>query len=112
MPSTFTTDLSVVNVNPRLPLSLKRTRFFRFSFSLGGIGTLAIRLSLDPHLKHLRDVCSVRILSESPSARYFSFSFLILLKYFYAEWLAPPQKLHFVWKNLLSRYFYHNLNLC
>ena len=38
----------------RLPFSLKRTWFFRFSFYLGGLVHFAIMWSLDSSLKHLQ----------------------------------------------------------
>ena len=66
-----------------LHLSLKRICFCHFSLYLGGFGNLAIRGSSDPHLKHLRGVHSVRLLSETPATRSFSFSFLILLVFKY-----------------------------
>ena len=81
----------------RLTLSPKRTCFLRFSFSLGGFGNLESSWSSDPCLKHLWVVRSVRLLSESPAAWYFSSSFMIILRHFSAEWLAPPQNVHFVW---------------
>ena len=81
----------------RLHFSFKCTCFFCFSFSFGGFGHFAIRWSWDPHLKCFWGVRSVRLLSEWPAARDFSFSSLILLKHFSAEWLVPPQKVHFVW---------------
>ena len=81
----------------RLTFSLKRTFFRRFSFSFGGFGHFSIRLSSDPHLNHFQGVRSVHLLSESPAAQDFSFSCLILLKHFSAEWLTPPQKLRFFW---------------
>ena len=84
----------------RLPLSLKRTCFCRFLLSLGGFGHLAIRLSTDPHLKHLQGVRSVFCLSESPAAQDFFLSFLIILNNFSAEWLVPPQKVNFSWTRL------------
>ena len=72
-----------------LPFSSKLTCFCRFSFSFGGFGHFEIRWSFDPHIKHFRGVRFVRLLSESPAARSFSFSCLILLKHFSAEWLLP-----------------------
>ena len=73
------------------------TEFFCcFSLSLGSFGHLAISWYSYPYLKHLGGVSSVRRLSGSPDARYFSLSFIILSKHFSVEWLAPPQKLHFV----------------
>ena len=63
--------------------------------SLGGFVHLLIILSTYPHLKHLRGVPSVRFLSESPAARYFSLSFLVFLKIFSAEWLVPPKMFFF-----------------
>ena len=83
--------------NARLPFSLKITWFFNFLLSFGGFGHFAIRWSWDPHLKHFRGVRSECLLSEWPSARDFSFSCLILLKRFSAEWLVPPQKVQFIW---------------
>ena len=77
--------------------SLKRTRLRRFSFYFGGLGHFAIMWSLDPHLKHLQGGHSVCLIDETSTARAFSFSFLILLKNFSAEWLLPPQNVHFVW---------------
>ena len=80
----------------QLSFSLKRTYFRRFSFSFGVFRLFAIRWSSDTHLKHFWGVHYIGLLSDSPSARDFSFSFLILLNHFYAEWLANSQKLHFV----------------
>ena len=61
----------------------------------------------------------VRLLSKSPAARAFSFSFLILLKHFSAElkhfsaeWLEPSQKVHIYGREFLSHYFYYNLICC
>ena len=81
----------------QLPLSLKRTCFRSFLLSLGVFGNLAIRLSTDPHLKQFQGVRSVHCLYKSPAARAFSLSFIVLLKHFSEEWLAPPQKVHFFW---------------
>ena len=91
----------------RLPILLKHNWFCRFSFSLGGFGHFLIRWSSDPHLKHLQGVCFVRLLSDSPAARDFYFTFLIILKQF-AEWLAPPKKVNFSGQYMLSHCFYHN----
>ena len=66
----------------RLTFSLRHTCFHRFSFALGGFGHLEMRWSSDPHLKHLLDVRSVHLLSESPGVWDFNFYFLILLKLF------------------------------
>ena len=81
-----------------LLLSLKRTCFCCFSLSLGGLGHLSIRWSSYLYLKHLWGVRSVRRFSESSAAQYFYFYFLIVLEHFSVEWLAPPQKVYFVWK--------------
>ena len=81
----------------RLPFSPKRTFFRHLSLSLNGFRHFSNIPSPDLHLKHLQGVRSVRLLSESPAARAFYFSFLILLKHFSTEWLAPPQKAHFLW---------------
>ena len=55
---------------------------------------------------------SVCLFSKSKVTQDLYFSFLILI-FFSAEWLAPSQKLHFVWKVcLLSHYFYHTLICC
>ena len=81
----------------QLPFSLKRTSFRRFSFYFGGFRNFAIMWSSDPYLKYFQGVHSVCLLSESPAARAFSFPSLILLNFFSAEWLVPPQKVHFVW---------------
>ena len=80
-----------------LKFSLKRTCFRRFSLYFGGFGHFEIRWSSDPHINFFWGVRSVHLLSESPAARAFSFSCMIILKHFSAEWLAPPQKVHFVW---------------
>ena len=69
----------------RFTFSLKRTFFCLFVLSFGGFRNFEIRLSSDLHLKHFRGVRYVRLLSESPAARAFSFSCLILLKCFSAE---------------------------
>ena len=81
----------------QLPFSLKRTCFCRFSLSLGGFRHFVITWSSDPHLKHFQGVRSVHLLSEWPAAQDFSFSYLIFLKHFSAEWLIPQQKVHFFW---------------
>ena len=80
-----------------LPFSFKCTWFCRLSFSFGGFGHFSIRWYWDRHIKHFRGVRSVHLLSESPAARTFSFSCLILLKKNSVEWLVPPQKVHFLW---------------
>ena len=84
---------------------LKRTCFRRFLLFLGGFGHLAIRLSTDPHLKHLQGVSSVHYLYKSPAAQSFFLSVLILRKHISAEWLAPPPKVHLSEQDLLSHYF-------
>ena len=68
-----------------------------FSLSFGGLGHFAIMWSSDPHLKYFRGRRSKFLLDETSTARAFSFSFLILLKHFSAEWLLSPQNVHFVW---------------
>ena len=47
----------------RLPFSLKRTCFFRFSLYFCGFGHFSIRLSSYPYLNDFRDVRSLRLLS-------------------------------------------------
>ena len=96
----------------RLLILLKRTWFRHFSFSFGRLGHFAIGLSSDLHLKHLRGVRSLRLLSESPPARYFSFYFLIFLKINSAEWLAPKKKCILYGQDFLSHYFSHNRSCC
>ena len=98
----FWSLLFLLFLHARLPFSLKRTCFHCFSFSFGGFGNFEIRLSSDPHLKHFRGVRSVRLLSESPNARAFSFSCMILLNNFSAEWLAPTQKNALFLENICS----------
>ena len=83
-------------LHARLLFPLKRTCFRRFSFSFGGFGHFAIKWSLDPHLKHFKEVRSIHLWSEAPATQYFSFSCLILFEHFSAEWLVPPHKFHFV----------------
>ena len=84
-------------LHARLTFLLKRTCLRRFSFSFGGLGNFAIMWSSDPHLNHFRGGRSEFLLDEISTARAFSFSFLILLKHFSAEWSLPPQNVHFVW---------------
>ena len=96
----------------RLPFSLKSTYFHRFSFSFGGFRNFAIRWSSYPHLKHYRGVRSVCLLSESPAARAFSFSCLILLNNFSAEWLDLHKRCTFSEHCLLYHYLYQNLSCC
>ena len=81
----FWSLLFLLLLHARLPLSFKRTCLFRFSLSFGGFVNFEIRLSSDPHQKHFLDVRSVHLFPEAPSAQTFSFSCLILLKYFSAE---------------------------
>ena len=88
---------------------MKQTFFCRFLLSLGGFRNLATRLSIDPHLKILQGVRSVRCLSESPAARDFSLILFNPLKTKYSKWLAPPKKVHFSEQVLLSHNFYQNL---
>ena len=66
----------------RLTFSLKRTCFWCFSYYFGGFRHFAMRWSIDPHLKHFQGVRSVRLFSESPAARAFLFSCLILWNIF------------------------------
>ena len=80
-----------------LPLSLKRTRLWRFLLSFGGLGHFAIMWSSDPHPKHFWGGRSEFMLDETSTARAFSFYFMILLKHFSAAWLLPPQNVHFAW---------------
>ena len=77
--------------------SFKHTYFHCLFFLFGGFGNFAIMWSSDPHLKHFQGVYSVCLLSGSPAAQALSFSYLIVLNHFSAEWLVPPQKVHFVW---------------
>ena len=58
-----------------ITFSLKSTCLCRFSLSFGGFGNFTIMWSSDPHLKHFRG-------DDTPTAQYFSFPFLILLKHF------------------------------
>ena len=94
----------------QLPCLLKRTCFRQFLFSFGGFGHLAIRWYSDPNLKYFRDVRSVRLLSEESAARAFYFSCLIILKHFSAEWLVPPQKVHFVCYFSQNLIYYQDLD--
>ena len=96
----------------RLPFSLKRTWFFRFTFSYGGFRHFAIRWSSYPHLKHFRGVHSVCMLFEWPAARAFPCSFLILLNCFLQNDLQLHKKFTLSGHSLLSHYFFHNLSLC
>ena len=77
-----------------LTFSLKRTCFRRFSLSFGGFGHFKIRWYSDPHLKFFRGVGSVCLLSESPAARDLPFP-VWYFWFVFAEWLTPPQKMHF-----------------
>ena len=77
------------------PFSLKCTCLRHFSLSYDGLGHFAIMWSSDSHLKHFWGGRSVCLLDETSTARAFSFSFLIILKYFSAELLLPPQNVHF-----------------
>ena len=63
-----------------IAFSIKTYLFSPFLVIFWWLWTFAIRWSSDPHLKHFRDFRSVRMLSEAPSARAFSFSCLIILK--------------------------------
>ena len=81
----------------RLTFLLKYTCLRRLLLSFSGLGHFAIMWSSYPHLKHFRGGSSVFLFDETSTARAFSFSFLILLKHFSAEWLVPPQNVHFVW---------------
>ena len=55
---------------------MKRTCFRRFSFSLFGLRNISIRWPSDPHLKYLRGVRYVRLLSLTPAVRDFYFYLL------------------------------------
>ena len=79
-----------------LSFSLKCTCFLRFSFYFGDFRLFAIMLSSFPHLQHFQGIRFVRLLFKSSAAHDFSFSYLILLKHFNAEWLTPPHELHFI----------------
>ena len=90
-------SLSLPLLHARLHFSLKRTCFRRFSLSFGGLGHFAIMWSSDLHLKYFRGGYSEFLLDETPTARAFSFYFLILLKQISAEWILPPQNVHSAW---------------
>ena len=80
------------------PFSFKLICFRRFLFSFGGFFEILQLGDLEIHiLKHFWCIRSVCLFLEWPAARAFSFSCLVLLKHFSAEWLTPPQKVHFVW---------------
>ena len=110
--SLLLSTLSHYFFSARLPLSLKHTYFFRFLLSLGGFGHFSIRWSSDPHIKHLQGVRSVRLFSKSPAARAFFLFFLILFKKNLNNFWHLHKKCTLYGQDLLSHYFYHNLNCC
>ena len=91
---------------------IKWNCFCCFSLSLGSFGNFAMIWSSNPHPKELQGARFIHLLYESPAARYFYFSFLIILKSFSAECLSPPQKVHFVWTKFAPSLSYHNLICC
>ena len=98
-----------------LLLSLKRTCFRHLLLSVGGFGHSESRWYSYLHLIHSLGVRSVRRLFKSLAAQAFYLSFLILLKHFSIEWLAPTEKCICFWtifslwlflleRDLLSRF--------
>ena len=53
----------------------------------------------------------VRLLSKLPAAQASSFSFMIHLKHFSAEWLAHPRKVHLYGQSFLSQIASHQAEL-
>ena len=93
--------------------SFTRTYFiFPLSLYLGGFWHFAIRWYSYPHLKYLRGVRYVRLFSESPASRSFSFSFLIFLKHFLQSDFYLHKMCTLSEQHALFHYSYQNLSCC
>ena len=68
--------------------------FFHKTYLLWKFCDHVIFISTSKAFQGVRSIC---LLDETSTARDFSFSFLILLKHFSAEWLTPSQIVHSVW---------------